>query len=393
MLGQLRRLLVLSGFVLLVTSSVWAQVTTLEGDVKDEHGQPVPKAVVKLERTDIKGHYQVKSDKKGHWFYTGLPLGTYNITCEINGQVVDKVEGVKSKYGESTTVDFNTGRGKMAQAAAQQAAATGELSKEQARGMTPEQKKQFEEAAKKQSEQMKKNKALNDAFNAGQDAMKAAAADTDPAKKAADYQTAIDNLNKAGQLDASQVAVWNSLGEAYTGLASTQKGDDKNKSYEAAIAAYNKSLGLKPDDASVYNQIGNIYGSEKKIPEATAALTKAAQLDPTMAAKAYYNMGANLVNSGQSDQAVDFFQKAIQADPNYADAHYQLGICLMGKAQVDNKTGKITPPEGTAEQFQKYLELKPDGPYAQSSKDMLASLGQTVQTRVTVPSAKKKKNQ
>ena len=393
MLAHMRRLLVLSGFVLLVASSAWAQVTTLEGDVKDEKGQPVPKALVKLERTDIKGHYQVKSDKKGHWFYTGLPLGTYNITCEVNGQVVDKVEGVKSKYGDTTTVDFNTGRGKMAQAAAQQAAATGELSKDQARGMTPEQKKQFEEAAKKQSEQMKKNKALNDAFNAGQDALKAATADTDPAKKATDYQTAIDSFNKAGELDPSQVAVWNSLGEAYTGLAGTQKGDDKNKSYDAAIAAYNKSLALKPGDASVYNQMGNIYGAEKKIPEATAALTKAAQSDPAMAAKAYYNMGANLVNGGQSDQAVDFFQKAIQADPNYADAHYQLGICLMGKAQVDNKTGKITPPEGTAEHFQKYLELKPDGPYAQSSKDMLASLGQTVQTKVTVPSAKKKKNQ
>jgi tetratricopeptide (TPR) repeat protein len=393
MLAQMRRLLLLSGFVLLVTSSAWAQVTTLEGDVKDEHSQPVSKAVVNLERTDIKGHYQVKSDKKGHWFYTGLPLGTYNITCSVNGQVVDKVEGVKSKYGESTTVDFNTGRGKMAQAAAQQAAQTGELSKDQARGMSPEQKKQFEEAAKKQSEQMKKNKALNDAFNAGQDATKAAAADTDPAKKAADYQTAIDNFNKAGQLDPSQVAVWNSLGEAYTGLAGTQKGDDKNKSYDAAVAAYNKSLALKPGDASLYNQIGNIYGAEKKIPEASAALTKAAQLDPTMAAKAYYNMGANLVNGGQADQAIEFFQKAIQADPNYADAHYQLGICLMGKAQVDNKTGKITPPEGTAEQFQKYVELKPDGPYAQSSKDMLASLGQTVQTKVSVPSAKKKKNQ
>jgi tetratricopeptide (TPR) repeat protein len=393
MLAQTRRLLLLSGFVLLVASSAWAQVTTLEGDVKDEKNQPVPKALVKLERTDIKGHYQVKSDKKGHWFYTGLPLGTYNITCEINGQVVDKVEGVKSKYGESTTVDFNTGRGKMAQAEAQKAAETGELSKEQARGMTPEQKKQFEEAAKKQAEQMKKNKALNDAFNAGQTALKAAPAEPDPAKKAADYQTAVDNFNKAGELDASQVAVWNSLGEAYTGLAGTQKGDEKNKSYDAAIAAYNKSLALKPGDASVYNQIGNIYGAQKKIPEATEALTKAAQSDPTMAAKAYYNMGANLVNSGQSDQAVDLFQKAIQADPNYADAHYQLGVCLMGKAQVDNKTGKITPPEGTAEQFQKYLELKPDGPYAQSSKDMLASLGQTVQTKVTVPSAKKKKSQ
>ena len=63
----------------------------------------------------------------------------------------------------------------------------------------------------------------------------------------------------------------------------------------------------------------------------------------------------------------------------------------MGKAQVDNKTGKITPPAGTADQFQKYLELKPDGPYAQSSKDMLASLGAGVQTNYTAPGAEKKK--
>jgi tetratricopeptide (TPR) repeat protein len=380
MFARLRRALLLSGVVLLVASAAWAQVTTLEGDVKDEKGQPVPNAMVKLERTDIKGHYQVKSNKKGHWFYTGLPFGTYDISCEVSGQVVDSVKGVKSKYGESTTVDFNTGRMKQAAAASEQAAQTGTLTDDQTRGMTAEQKAKLEAQVKERSEAMKKNKALNDAFNAGQDAL-----------KTKDYKTAVDNFTKAGELDASQVAVWQSLGDAYTGLAATQTGEEKTKSYDQAIAAFKKSLELKPNDAAVYNQMGNIYGTQKKIPEATEALNKAAQLDPTMAAKAFYNLGANLVNSGQSDAAADFFKKAIAADPNYADAHYQYGVCLMGKAQVDNKTGKITPPEGTAEQFQKYLELKPDGPFAQPSKDMLTSLGATVQTNITNPDAKKKK--
>src|SRR3954447_25821971 len=131
MLAQTRRLLLLSGFVLLVASFAWAQVTTLEGDVKDENSQPVPKAVIKLERTDIKGHYQVKSDQKGHWFYTGLPLATYNIACEVEGKVVDTVNGVKSKYGDSTTVDFDAGKAKQQAAAMQSAAESGTLSKEQ----------------------------------------------------------------------------------------------------------------------------------------------------------------------------------------------------------------------------------------------------------------------
>ena len=33
-------------------------------------------------RTDIKGNYKCKTNKKGHYFYNGLPLGTYNITVK-----------------------------------------------------------------------------------------------------------------------------------------------------------------------------------------------------------------------------------------------------------------------------------------------------------------------
>ena len=379
MLAQLRRLLLLTGAVLLCASALLAQVTTLEGNVKDENGQPLKGAVIKLERTDIKGHYQVKSDKKGHWFYTGLPLGTYNISCEVNGQVVDQVSGVKSKYGDSTVVDFDAGRMKKQQAAAQQAAATGQLTDDQARGMSKEQKAEYEKKLKERSEAMKKNKALNDEFNAGKTAM-----------EAKDYATAEQHFQKAGELDPSQIAVWSSLGDTEYALAKTQPATQNKATYEKAAEAYKKALALKPDDAALYNQLGNVYGAAGKIPEATEALTKAAQLDPAMAAKAYYNLGANLVNTGKTDEAADFFKKAIDADPNYADAHYQYGITLMAKAQVD-ASGKITPPEGTAEQFQKYLELKPDGPFAQSSKDMLTQLGAKLDTTYKAPGSEKGK--
>lgn len=379
MLAQLRRLLLLTGAVLLFACALVAQVTTLEGSVKDDKGQPLKGAVIKLERTDIKGHYQVKSDKKGHWFYTGLPLGTYNISCEVDGQVVDNVSNVKSKYGDSTTVDFDAGRMKKQQAAAQQAAQTGQLTDDQTRGMSAEQKAALEKQVKERSESMKKNKALNDEFNAGKTAM-----------DAKDYATAEQHFQKAGELDPSQIAVWSSLGDTEYALAKTQPATQNKATYDKAAEAYKKALAIKPDDAALYNQLGNVYGASGRVPEATEALTKAAQLDPQMAAKAYYNLGANLVNTGKSDDAATFFKKAIDADPNYADAHYQYGITMMAKAQVD-ASGKITPPDGTAEQFQKYLELKPDGPFAQSSKDMLTQLGAKVDTIYKAPSTKKKK--
>src|SRR5881227_3681695 len=135
MIARLRQQLSFAGLVALFACSAWGQTTTLEGNVKDASGQPLKGAVIKLDRTDIKGHYQVKSDKKGHWLYTGLPYGKYDVSCEVDGKVVDKVGGVQSKYGESTTVDFDMRKAQQQQAATAQANAGGQLTQDQARGM------------------------------------------------------------------------------------------------------------------------------------------------------------------------------------------------------------------------------------------------------------------
>ncbi len=390
MFAQLRRSLVLGGFFLLGACAAFAQTTTLQGDVKDANGQPLKGAVIVLNRTDIKGHYQVKTDKHGHWLYTGLPSGDFDISCEVDGKVVDKVSKVHSSYGDNPSIDFDLRKVAQAQAAQQQAANTGQASQDVERGMSKEQKAQYEAQLKQRTEQMKKNKALDDAYNAGKASADAAAADTDPAKKAADYQAAIDNFKKAGELDATQQAVWDGLGDAYYGLGQTQTGDQRTASFDAALDAYKKVLAINPNSAAIYNQMGNIYGAEKKMPEATEALNKAAQMDPAMASKAYFNMGANMVNSGNPAGAADFFKKATDADPNYAEAWYQYGSLQMMKGSVDPKTGAQSYPPDTAPALQKYLELQPNGKHAQEATAMLQAMGQTVQTKIHNPEANKK---
>lgn len=393
MLAELRRLVLSGSFILLVASGAWAQTATLQGEVKDPSGQPVKGANIVLDRTDIKGHYHVKTDKKGHWLYTGLPgASTFDISCEIDGKVADKVTGVKANYGDDNPpINFDLRKVAAQQAAQQQANANGQMSQEQSRGMSKEQKEKYEAALKKNSEAIKKNKALNDTYNAAQDSLKMAAADTEPAKKTADYQAAVDKLNQAGQMDANQPAIWNSLGQAYEGLGKAQTGEARTKSFDQAIDSYKKSLAIKTDDAGVYNQIGNLYGMEKKMPEASDALTKAAQLDPQMAPKAYYNMGANLVNGGQPDKAAEFFKKATDADPNYADAWYQYGSLLMMQGKVDPKSGKQSYPPETITALRKYVELQPSGSHAQEANAMLQAMGEKVQTNITAPGAKKKR--
>ncbi|HUO32536.1 MAG TPA: tetratricopeptide repeat protein [Bryobacteraceae bacterium] len=365
--------------VLLFAIAGFAQTSSLEGDVKGADGQPVKGALIKIDREDIKGHYQVKTDKRGHYFYGGLPLGQYKITLSVDGKDVDFVDKVHSKFGESTVNNFDMQERAKQQQALNQAAETGTLSKDQARGMSAEEKAAFEKSNKERAEMKAKNKALNDAFNAGKDAM-----------MAKQYDVAVTQFTKATELGPDQYVVWANLGDAEMALAKTKTGPEHDAALDKGMDAYKKTLEMKPDDAGVHNNYALGLAQAKKFDEAQAELAKAAQLDPPNAGKYYYNLGALLVNNGQIEPAGQAFQKAIAADPNYADAQYQYGIYLIGKAKL-GADGKYEAVPGTVEAFQKYLQLKPDGPYADSAKSMLATISGSVDTSYQNPSAEKNK--
>src|SRR6516164_611061 len=104
---KFRNLVVAAAGVCLLALSSFAQITAIEGDVKGEDGAPAVNAVVKILRTDIKGNYKCNTNKKGHYFYNGLPLGTYNITVEVGGKEMDGVNGVRTRLGDPTPVNFD----------------------------------------------------------------------------------------------------------------------------------------------------------------------------------------------------------------------------------------------------------------------------------------------
>jgi len=363
--------------LLFFAGAAFAQVSSLEGDVKDENGQPLKGALVKIDRKDIKGHYQVKTDKKGYYFHTGLPLGNYKITLEVEGKDVDSVDNVRTKLGDSTVNDFNMKDTKARQQSLAKAAESGSLTKEQERGMSAEQKAALEKAAKEREQALSKNKQLNDAFNQGMQAM-----------NGQQWDAAIAAFNKANELDPKQTVIWAHLADAYMQSAAQKTGAEQQPVLEKGLEAYTKAIELKPDDAAYHNNYALALVKAHKIPEAQAELTKAAQIDPPNAGRYYYNLGAVLVNSGQNDAAGEVFKKAIDLDPNYADAQYQYGMFLLGKATV-TPDGKVIPADGTKEALEKYLQLKPTGPFAESAKGALASIQGSVTTSYVSPEAEK----
>ena len=346
-----------------------AQFGQMQGLVKDEEGKPKANAVVSIDREDIRGHYEVKTDRNGKFFHAGLPLGRFSVSVkQKNGQDF-KIGGIQTRMSEPASVEIDLQQEVMrAQAAAEGIQVQGGAN---APKLSEEQMAQIQAAAKERDEQIKKRQALTGKFESGMEAM-----------KAKNYDQAITDLTAAAEVDPTQHVVFAQLGEAYGGKAVAARGDEKKQWYEKSMEAYQKALTMKADDASYHNNFALALANAGKLQEAQAELVKAAELDPPNGGRYFFNLGAVLINTNHMKEATEAFKKATEADPNFADAYFQLGVTLTGMASVDPSTGAIVPAPGTKEALEKYIQLAPSGPNAAAAKSLLETISGSVTTQV-----------
>jgi tetratricopeptide (TPR) repeat protein len=362
----------------LCVPAVFAQATgTVKGVCRDAEGKPITDGTVEWLSMETGRKYTLKLNKKGEYFSLGIAPGKYKVTLfAADGKELFHYSGIPVSLDEVVQdIDLK----KETAAAAQ------------GQGLTPEQIKQMEEQKTKAAKEQNTVKTLNEKLSAAK-----------AASDAGDFETAIATLNEATQLDSTRDLLYFKLGDAYRMSAPKQTDPaEKTKRFEAAAAAYQKAIDLKtanpdPKDADAsqklaayYNNLAEAYAKSNKIDDAVASYNKAAQLDPTRAGQYNFNIGAVLTNAGKVDDAIVAFDKVIAVDPNKADAYYWKGVNMIGKATL--KGDKMVAPDGTAEAFNKYLELAPTGSYAQPAKDMLASIGASVETGFNKKKAASKK--
>jgi len=347
---------------------VFAQATgSVKGVAKDNTGKLITDGTVEWVSLETGRKYTIKLNKKGEYFSLGIAPGKYKVTLYgPDGKEIFHFGGVPVSLDE-VTLDFDLQK-------EQQNAG-------QAQGVSAEQQKAVQEQQAKQQKEQSTVKTLNE---------KLAAAKT--ASDAGDYDTAISTLNEATQVDATRDLLWFKLGDAYRMSAPKQTDPaERQKRYDSAVEDYKKAIDMRsaseaaqkdPNNtatmAAYYNNLAEAYAKSGKVDDAVATYNKAAQADPTHAGQYQFNIGAVLTNAGKVDDAITAFDKVIAADPNKADAYYWKGVNMIGKATL--KGDKMVAPDGTADAFNKYLELAPTGSYSQAAKDMLASIGAAVET-------------
>ena len=315
-----RRLGILSVCLMLLALGLpaVAQNRIVEGVVTDNQGKPIKDAQVVIQSLESSVRsYKVKTDKNGKYIYLGIAQGQYRVVVRAKGFSPNYVQPIRPTIQEPTKVDIQLTPGEDQKLPFE---------------FTEEELEQYRKEMEKAEQRKAVSAEVQAAFNAGLELA-----------NAGKYEEAIVEYQKALEKDPEQANILGNMADAYAKL-------EKN---EEALAYYQKAIKASPDEAAFYTNIGVLLSRMGKNKESQEAFKKAAELNPAGSAQNFYNIGATMVNSGQTDAAIAAFKQAIAADPNFAEAYYQLGMCLSGSPDTMADAVKA---------LEKYIEIgnKPD---------------------------------
>lgn len=401
--------------VLLLAGSASAQFhATVKGVAKDTQGQPIVDAKVRFQNTEDGSKSELKTNKKGEFFSIAVRPGKYDIALiSKDGKELFKLNGVPiTMQVPENVVDFDLqkeaarlGGGQQQQ---QQASSTAQppaggsggaapapaapaqdpnqpiiLTEEQKKKLSPEKLKQYEEYEKTVKEN-EKIRGMNEVLKQAQ-----------AASKAGNPEQAVQMVSGLAQQAPDKPVLWAVLGQYQSESAKKQTDSAARRAkYGEAAASFEKAVKLAETSTDPQAQtdlatwrmgyaaaLGGAGKPAEAEPVFAASAQQLAAANPKQAAIAHFNAGVMAFNTGKVDNAVAHFDKAIAADPAYAEAYYQKGTALIAKATAD-KSGKIVAPPGTEEALEKYLELAPAGPNATAAEEQLKFLGKPVKRGV-----------
>jgi tetratricopeptide (TPR) repeat protein len=81
----------------------------------------------------------------------------------------------------------------------------------------------------------------------------------------------------------------------------------------------------------------------------------------------FYNIGVSFLNHGRREDAIEYFTKAVGLDAAYADGYLQRGLAYFGLQALDE----------ARQDFERVVELDPNGPQAETAAKVLEHLGST----------------
>jgi tetratricopeptide (TPR) repeat protein len=171
--------------------------------------------------------------------------------------------------------------------------------------------------------------------------------------KKEDYERALTLLEESISLDETIPQPHYEIGKI---LFTQEEYQEAIKSIEEAILLDEEYVPAYRLMAAIYEKLGDKKESEKYI--------KLAQKYGGTSGIDKYNEAVNCFNEGDMDSAIFLFEEALQLDAKLADAHYQLGLAYVNKGENERAISN----------FEKYLEIEPEGKNASTARSLLQFL-------------------
>lgn len=204
------------------------------------------------------------------------------------------------------------------------------------------------------------------------------------AERAEMFDEAIANYRKCIEMDYNGSQMFSILAEVYKGMG---KAEEAQKVIDEGLAKY-------PDDQALITDKVNSQLGADDLGGAEGNLLKMIEAQPDNA-NLRFALGSVYDTKGEKEKAEEYYQKAVDLDPEYFDAVYNLGALYFNKAVEMNTSCNDIPPSqiskynkcmaDTNKMFDKSLphlekarELKSDDPNTlQSLMQLYARKGET----------------
>ncbi|HBL26105.1 MAG TPA: hypothetical protein DD490_04635 [Acidobacteria bacterium] len=299
----------------------WAGRGRLQGEIRDEQGQPVEGAKITLrkgsDRVDpnAEGPQPITSNKNGKWSILGLAQGAWGILIEKEGFMISEgqVKVDEFQVAKPINITLKVIPKEVLQKAEQASGnAKAKVAIEQANALLGEGK--FAEARARYEE-----------------ALSVLEAD-DPVLKSSITRTIARTWFEEGKTDQ-------------------------------AIDTLKASLAIQPDDVETLQLVSTLLvsaGREVEAEQYMAKLPEGVKVDPN----SLLNLGIKLYNEKDLPGALAKFDKVVKDNPELATAYYYRGLTYLAL----NKTA-----EAKAD-FQKLLEVDPNNPNADEVREYINAL-------------------
>jgi tetratricopeptide (TPR) repeat protein len=156
-----------------------------------------------------------------------------------------------------------------------------------------------------------------------------------------DNETAKSWYQKALEYQPQFPEVYGNLGSLYA----------QEENWDSAISAYQNAIQLQPQMAGVYRNLARIFTQINQSEQATEYWYKAFQLEPSWGTpEEYLTLGNRLFQQQQFEAAKYCYQQALNQQPNYGEAHHNLG-------EVSSREYNF---EQAIDYYQRAIELNPE---------------------------------